>query len=159
MSRILCSDGEVFCSGPSPPSRYTLTVGLHQVISVAVLTALLAIPISGPVCAVLCATTDQETSHHDATAQCEESQSVLSTAQATVQMRGITEHGCPMHDGVQAVMPSTGAERAAATPALIHVAPPAASVAIHPVRASLAANVTAAPGAAPPRSIPLVLRV
>ena len=142
---------------PSWVPGYTRFVGWKQRISLVVLVVLTALPLSGTICAMVCDSTAKAGSgHHGSDQNCED-RAQSSTGGALIQ--GVSEHDCSDHDAALRQAATSAAERVLLQ---THPAPLTDLPAL--TFSSLATSgrsfaYTGPPGAAPPPTTPLVLRI
>ena len=129
----------------------------QRTISIIVLTVLTALPVSGTLCALLCASAKATAAaHHGSGANCEEPSP---TSTGTL-IQDVSQHDCGTHDASVRRPASTAAERADSVAGSVPLTVPtlhAVITTLIPVDSPL--DYHAPPGAAPPAAAPLVLRV
>ena len=138
-------------------SGYTRIVGWKQRISLVVLVVLIALPLSGTICAAVCDSTAKAGSgHHRSDKNCED-RAQPSTGGPLI--KGVLQHDCSDHDAAIRQAASSAAERIFLQ---THPAPLTDLAAL--TFGSPAANghsfaYTGPPGTAPPTTTPPVLRI
>ena len=111
------------CPAPAPSdpprqavlagSRYTPKVSWKRSVSFVILALLIALPVSGAVCAMLCESAANGTAmasghHHGATQSAE----APASPSSDFQISGVSEHDCSSHDGALREPSTIAAERA-----------------------------------------------
>ena len=142
-------------------SRYTRNVSWRHRISLVLLLLLIALPVSGAVCAMLCdsAAATRAAAHHASGKPCDDEQAT--TPSSGPQMRGGTAgHDCSDHDAAMREAATTSAARAdsVAAPNLLVAVPVHDSIS-NLTDANAVFDYRTPPGSTPPTASPLVLRV
>jgi hypothetical protein len=138
-------------------ARYTRNVSWRHRISLGLLMVLIALPVSGSMCAMLCdSVATHEAGHHRSGKPCHDQPPHFSDPQ----LRGASGHDCGHHDAAMRLAATTTATRADNVTGPSLVAPGPAHDSISKLIGSNAVlDYRTPPGSPPPTASPLVLRV
>ena len=142
------------------PSRYTRNVISRHRISLVLLIALTALPVSGSVCAMLCdsAATTRPVAHHIPGKRCNDKQAA--TPSSGPQVRGTAGHDCCDHLAAMWEAATTTATRAGSVPGpKLFVAIPVHDSNSNLTDSDALFDYRTPRGSTPPAASPLVLRV